>query len=323
MKKGWWFLNAAGLVLALAATPCARAFGAVVASSSTPISVLNSSAPMDVVEHPRQYLAQAYPAVSQPLAGVADDRCFDGIRQGENTGTAVPGLLCLDTTIVNGVPRLNLNSFVTCPSGQTQPFVQSYRLIKNVPGSAKCPMTFSPRVYYQFGTGIRTWWALQFTQPGTTFTLELTVRCLDPRGRQLRFHVDRWTWEVIATLDTFENLIHLLHTNAVGTTEVPCIVGEDIYAALLDGLQAMRDAQTQGHAKLQDAFFNLEGLVTTFCAFGEVLEPEAWFDNNPPGNAAPTGPMGIVGIIETTENPCCCKLLVDLEYIGTQMVTSN
>src|SRR5262249_49772769 len=161
----------------------------------------------------------------------------------------------------------------------------------------------------------------QFTQPGTTFTLDITVRCLDPRGRQVRFHIDRWTWEVIATLDTFETLIHLLHTDAVGTTEVPCIVGEDVYIALLDGIEAMRQATS--HNALQDAFFNLEGLVTTFCAFGEVLEPEVWFGTVPPGNAAPSGPLGIVGILETTENPCCCKLLVDLEYIGEKMVTSN
>jgi hypothetical protein len=312
MKKGGWFLNTAALVLALAATPCAHAFGVTAPLASTK---------MDVVEHPRQYLAQAYPATATPLPGVADDRCFRGIRQGENNGLAVPGLLCLDSVMVKGVPRLNVNSFITCPAGQTQPFVQSYRLTKDVPGSAKCPMTFSPRSYYQFGTGIRTWWALQFTMPGTTFTLEITVRCLDSRSRKALFHIDRWTWEVIATLDTFEHLIHLLHTDAVGTTEVPCIVGEDVYMALLDGLQEMRDAPSL--PARQDALFNLEGLVTTICAFGEVLEPETWFGDYPPGNAAPTGPMGIVGIIETTENPCCCKLLVDLEYIGEQMVTSN
>ena len=39
------------------------------------------------------------------------------------------------------------------------------------------------------------------------------------------------------------------------------------------------------------------------------------------GNLAPTvsfdsGGTAIAGISDTTENPCCCKLLVDLEWIS-------
>jgi hypothetical protein len=40
----------------------------------------------------------------------------------------------------------------------------------------------------------------------------------------------------------------------------------------------------------------------------------------PPGNLAQTVFLGkgsaVAGIIDTIENPCCCKLLVDLEWIA-------
>ena len=66
--------------------------------------------------------------------------------------------------------------------------MQAYRLIKQVPGSFKCPdvyglphfqpnssgnLVLQPYTYFQFGTGVRTWWALNFTQPGTVFILEV------------------------------------------------------------------------------------------------------------------------------------------------------
>jgi hypothetical protein len=271
------------------------------------------AAPMAVIEHPRQYLAQAYPAVPLPVPGVADDRCFGGIFQGEANARAVPGVLALDSKLVNGVPRLNVDRFVTCPTG-ARPYVQSYRLRKDVPASDKCPGTYESRVYHQFGTGIRTWWTLQFTPPGTVFTLDVTVRCTDSRTRKVTFHVDRWTWEVVATLDTLENVIHLLHTDAVGTTEVPCIVGEDLFRALIAGVGTLRTAKGTSREAFEDAVFNLEGLVTAFAVFAEIVDDE-WFGDGPPGNATIGHGLGYAGILETAENPCACKILVDLEYI--------
>ena len=63
-------------------------------------------------------------------------------------------------------------------------FVQAFRLTKQVPGSFKCPDVYglphfnsdgklTPYQYFQFGTGVRTWWSLNFTQPGTKFILEV------------------------------------------------------------------------------------------------------------------------------------------------------
>jgi hypothetical protein len=279
-----------------------------------PVAPSLSAATMEVVEHPRQYLAQAYPAVPLPLAGVADDRCFGGVHQGEPNARAVPGVLSLETKLVSGVPRLNVDRFATCLPGEVK-YIQSYRLCKDVPASRKCPTTYESRLYHQFGAGIRTWWTLQFTPPGTVFTLDVTVRCTDVRRRKVSFHIDRWTWEVVATLDSLENVIHLLHADAIGTTEVPCIVGEDLYRALVEGVAALRETKTESRWAFEDAIFNMEGLVTGFAVFGEVVDGAAWFGDGPPGNATEQSGLGLAGILETAENPCACKILVDLEYL--------
>jgi hypothetical protein len=264
-------------------------------------------------------LAQAYPAQPSGYPGstpsIADDECFTGTQQGMPNATAVSGAFCLDTVIVDGVPVLNVNAFATCPSGQFQPFVQSYRLIKDVPGSGKCPLTYAPRTWIQFGTGIRTWWALRYTQPGTTFTLELTVRCNDPRKRgKPAIHIDRWTWRVTANLDTLPYVIQVFHTGAIGTLEIPCIAGEETYQCLVAGVNRLKTASSL--VAKQNALFGLEALLIASGAFGEVLTPEEWFPSFPPGNNAVLGDHGYTGIFETLEHPCVCKLLADLEFIG-------
>jgi hypothetical protein len=267
-------------------------------------------------------MAQAYPAQTSGYPGstppIADDKSFTGTTQGTLNASAVSAVLCFDSIVVDGVPVLNVNAFASCPSGQFAPFVQSYRLVKDVPGSGKCPLTYAPRTFVQFGSGIRTWWALRYTQPGTTFTLELTVRCKDPRKRgQPSIHIDRWTWRVTATLDSLPLVIQVFHTSAIGTLEIPCIAGEDTYQALQAGVTRLKNAR--GQSAQQDALFDLEALLIACGAFGEVLTPEGWFPSFPPGNSAVLGENGYTGIFETLENPCVCKLLADLEFIGTQM----
>ena len=92
------------------------------------------------------------------------------------------------------------------PPNQFGPcFVQAYRLIKEVPGSFKCPDVYgiprfnndgklTPYQYFQFGTGVRTWWSLNFTQPGTRFLLQVVVACqLNTGGVRIRMESWRWT----------------------------------------------------------------------------------------------------------------------------------
>src|SRR5262249_16136431 len=165
---------------------------------------------------------------------------------------AAPGNLCL---LRKGL-ALDVNCFAVTPPGQFGPcFVQAFRLIKQVPGSFKCPDVFGtphfdkdgnllPFTFFQFGSGVRTWWALNFTQPGTKFILEVISVCRSTDllggvpGNSV-VHKDTWSWRVTATPETLANLIEVMHGGAVSTLEVPCILGEDMFDALKSARQKL------------------------------------------------------------------------------------
>jgi hypothetical protein len=317
-------------------------------------------------------LAQAYPCVvgTFPTSeGIADLRTWAGscgdstnisltaadLAAGQALGGATPGVLCLAR---NGL-ALDVNCFAVTNPGQFGPcFVQAYRLIKQVPGSFKCPDVYGlphfdkdgnllPYLYFQYGTGVRTWWALNFTQPGTKFILEVVSVCRTTASANgipgsATVHKDTWTWRVIASPETLLNLINVMHGGAVSTLEVPCIIGEDMYDALIAAQGRLAGAVAGGNAtSIGNAIFDMEALIVSNCLFVDVLEPLQAFPGamqtfatavpasqavsvagiQPPGNLAQSVHIAndgsaIAGIIDTIENPCCCKLLVDLEWIA-------
>jgi hypothetical protein len=276
------------------------------------------------------FLAEAFPVIDGvtppktdlPCSGgdISPNERFCGGQQDGRNVNAVPGIFALASTGGHGSSvRLDVNCFVRCPDGQTQPFVQSFRLIKNIPGSAKCPNTFAPRTFFQFGGGVRTWWTLIYTQPGTTFTLELTVRCLTANG-QPALHIDVWKWVVVVTFDSLRAVIDVLHTNTLGTTEVPCIASEDMFFALEDSVNRIESAITATVPDVvgaQDELFRMEALIISFTAFTECFNAEQVFSMAfPPSNDIQFGDFGFTGIIDTLENPCACKLLADLEALA-------
>ena len=90
-----------------------------------------------------------------------------------------------------------------------------------------------------------------------------------------------------------------------------------------------RDAETdpvklmQRKKDAQDALFDLEALVIAFCAFGDCFESSTqnpggtFFTSFPPSNLPQLSFGGMMtGVLDTPENPCCCKLLVDIENIA-------
>jgi hypothetical protein len=289
-------------------------------------------------------LAEAYPCTPGTYAAIlniGDLKVETGICPPQAGATfAAPGILSLQR---KGT-ALDVNCFAVVPPGQFGPcFVQAYRLIKEVPGSFKCPDVYGlphfddkgnliPYRYFQFGTGVRTWWALNFTQPGTKFILEVVSVCraTDNGGGvpgNTTVHLDRWTWRVGATVETLANLIEVMHGGAVSTLEIPCILAEDMYDALVKARGTLRDAVAGGNrTNIGNAIFDFEALIVANCLFVEVLIPTVAFPGpeqfgqpnfSPPGNLAqPVLGVGMAGIIDTIENPCCCKLLVDLEFIA-------
>ena len=124
-----------------------------------------------------------------------------------------------------------------------------------------------------------------------------------------------------------DKLIELMHGGAVSTLEIPCILAEDMYDALKSARNRLRDAIVGGNrTSIGNAIFDMEALIVANCLFVDVLNPLAAFPGapqfgqpniQPPGNLAqPVLGVGMAGIIDTIENPCCCKLLVDLEWIA-------
>jgi hypothetical protein len=299
-------------------------------------------------------LAEAYPCIVGSYAanlGIADQRLFTGVCTAPApTPGAAPGVLCLAR---RGF-ALDVNCFAVAREGEFNCVVQAYRLFKLVPGSFKCPDVYGtphfddkgnliPYAYVQFGTGVRTWWSLNFTQPGTRFILNVVSACqFIPRdalgnpipgaGQQTRLHMDTWRFRVVASVETLANVIELMHTGAVSTLEIPCILAEDMYDALKSARQRLADAIASGNqANIGNAIFDMEALIVANCLFIEVLNPVVTFPGTPqfgeavgfqpPGNLAQTVNFGgqgtaVAGIIDTIENPCCCKLLVDLEWIA-------
>jgi hypothetical protein len=100
-----------------------------------------------------------------------------------------------------------------------------------------------------------------------------------------------------------------------------------MYDALVKAQVRLRDAIAGGNrTNIGNAIFDMEALIVANCLFVEVLIPTVAFPGTtqhgiptyqPPGNLAqPVLGVGMAGIIDTIENPCCCKLLVDLEFIA-------
>jgi hypothetical protein len=288
-------------------------------------------------------LAEAYPSTVGTYAGIgiSDTQTWGGVNGTQPlSGGAAPGILSLRRT---DQFRLDANAFVVIPAGQKPPcFVQAYQLTKEVPGSFKCPDVFGlphfdtngvlvPYRYYQFGAGIRTWWSLNFSQPGTRFILEVISVCSASNDGTPRIHKDVWIWRVVANPDTLLQVVELMHGGALSTLEVPCIMGEDMYTALKQAALRLKAAQTGGsQLVIGNALFDMEALIAANCLFIEVLRPTQVFPGGlqfgepgfqPPGNLAQTVVFGsegssIAGLVDTIENPCCCKLLVDLEWIA-------
>jgi len=339
LKVKWHYLHAA--------------FAAIAVMAAVPASAQINTSGITQYDRAVFNLAEAYPCTVGTYSaslGISNPQIYSGTCAPQPVGTgAAPGVLALAR---KGL-AVDVNCFAVTPSGEFGCVVQAYRFFKLVPGSFKCPDVYGlPHfdkdgkiqfyTYVQFGSGVRTWWSLNFTQPGTRFLLQVISACQfvprdaagNPIGSQrTRLHMDNWRWRVVADENTLLSVLELMHGGAVSTLEVPCILGEDMYDALKTARQRLADAiASTSDTRINDisnAIFDMEALIVANCLFVEVLNPLVVFPGPmqygapnfmPPGNAAQTVVFGsqgsaVAGIIDTIENPCCCKLLVDLEWI--------
>ena len=262
------------------------------------------------------WLEQVYQAYEG--SSLEHNGCFEGYEgiTGDVIG-ATPGILCIvpgDYIDPDDGTEYKWANFVGAfqenpPIAYT---IKNVSLVKECPEYVQCASMFPEvRVPQQGTPNIRLWWPLMYELPSCTFTLTIlygTPTLYDDDGDlgpnpPAWVHVEEWVWHVDATFESLALLLELFHQIPFGTDEVPLISDEPLYDALQDLIAAASDAYypggDTGTAALLLADFELE-----------VMDACIYFSPEYPN---PTGPE--TGIANTDENPACCKLLIDVEYI--------
>lgn len=256
------------------------------------------------------HLYQVYQATS---AVSTDSVCWGGYSgTTANVITAAPGILCIDPG--GPAPWQNfIGAYWASPPLPVGCIIQikNITLVKDCPTFVQCSDYFPGHTVTQQGTpNIRLWWPLMYETPSCTFTLTILygTSCLyDDDGPGPNppawVHVEQWVWHVDADLNHMLLLLELFHELPFGLDEVPLISDEVLFDALRGKILL---------AISQYAAGNTAGAAATLADF-ELEVMDACITVSPPF-PNPTGPG--TGIANTTiENPACCKLLVDVEYI--------
>jgi hypothetical protein len=284
--------------------------------------------------------------IPQATAVTADVHCFVGTRNGAVPGTDTPvqfvgNVLCLDPG-----PSGDFATFAqNCPSGSS-PVIQSVQLTKIEPQIPKCPDTFPGGTFVQTpaSTGIRTWWTLKHTPCDTIFRLEVTFACVTGLGTQQRSQIvevrtNVFTFRVIISPRNLSWIIQALHNEPLGLCEVPCITDEGLFNTLLSLARTIRLAADAGPSQIVQLNQALDQFEATVVANCSLLISAARVDTDqrgnitrilPCGNAFPNGPPGNFtigsrgfGIIDTLENPCCCKLIADIFCLKRDLIGNH
>lgn len=265
--------------------------------------------------------------VYQAYAGNSDgaDLAFLGyLGTGSDVITAVPGIL----SIVPGAAWMN---FVGAANENSEGglwalgyTIKNVVLQKKTPSFIQCNEVYAPKTITQQGTkAIRTWWPLMYEAPGTIWTLTILygtaqqktgpnpndVLNYDDDGSGPNpgspVHQETWKWQLDVTFESLQSVLSLFHEIPFGLDEVPVISDEGLFCVLQDkisGVIALLASGDNAGASLLLGDFELE--VQDACI------------GSSPASPAPSG-IG-TGIAQTSENPACCKLLVDVEYLSAK-----
>ena len=248
---------------------------------------------------------------------------------GADVITAQPGILSI-------VPDMNLDGTIDWRAF-TRAEIEDEIHIKGVVITKTEPEDFfdcpdipglrGPRTIILTQGDVRLWWPLVYEAPGTTFQLKITwytaVRKQYPGEPEPAYaHQDIFQWIVQVDFEHLLDLLALLHIFPFGTDEVPLISDEllvslqsvleapgppRVWSALLTGelTQLVEEAETA---------FDTHQYTTARARMEEfqTVVADACIGESPPF-PLPTGPS--TGIAETLENPACCKLVLDAQWI--------
>ena len=218
--------------------------------------------------------------------------------------SSAPGILSIDP----GGPTWP--NFIGAATVGVPYTIKNTMLVKQTPEFVQCAEVFPSHTVVQQGTpNIRLWWPLMYEVPSTNFILTIlygTPVLFDDDGPGPNppawVHQERWVWHVDADLPHLALLLELFHELPFGLDEVPLISDEPLYVALQAKIAAAYAAFLGGDTATAAAILSDFELEVMDACIG--VSPA--FPN-------PTG-IG-TGIANTAENPACCKLLVDIEYI--------
>lgn len=248
-------------------------------------------------------LLQAYCGSScGSLNGI--DHGFGGITG--DVISSVPGIFAFDPggpNWTNFVPAFGIVDYMVTNS-LLRKAVPTYVCTANIGGQPVVQQGFA---------NITKWWPLMYELPGTTWTLTINYTTASPfdddgpgpHAPSLN-HVQVWTWSAGATLQSMKDLLELFHELPLGHHQVPLISDEPLYTVLqakLDNIIALVDAHQDAEASLALDEFILE--VEDACI--AVAPPK------PIASGAGTG------IANTCDNPACCKILADADWVAVQL----
>ncbi|MGI6296660.1 MAG: hypothetical protein ACOX3G_11290 [Armatimonadota bacterium] len=252
-------------------------------------------------------LYSVYPGKTCDGAG---NTVFKGLsnQPAQQVVEVVPGILAIDPGGTE--PTRGWSNFVSAGKNPGGPPDNTWTVI-NVALQQKtprytCSIPLEGPLYYRQGSdNIRRWWPLMYTLPGTEWVLTISYKTKmwdddGPAGPNLpsTAHQDVWTWRLETNLDSLQNLIKMFYQIPVGKCKYPLITGKDIYNDLLrrlDRIKSYPDANSPQYiADLYDFILMVEDCCLTVDC----------------GDCVP-----MQGIQNTMENPACCKILADAEYI--------
>lgn len=252
------------------------------------------------ITHEQGVVFQSYPGISGGNLG------FQGFAgPNGNTITATPGILWIIPQ-ADGTPAWS--NYVSAYQAGVPYTLKNVVLQKVVPPMIQCSDRYMPKTVTQQGTtNIRLWWPLMYEVPGTTWTLTITYGTpswADPAnpGFPSTVHQDIWTWKLDADLTRLSLTLALFHELPFGLCEMPLVSDEVLYPVLQEKLAMVNALILSGmYPEAGNLLIDFELEVADACITSCT-------------NPFPTGPG--TGITNTIENPACCKLMIDAEYIG-------